>query len=199
MDVGAGDGGYVVYRARTEPNTFAIAIDASRDALASGAWRAKHAGLMNAAFLIEGVERLPSELVGVANEVTIHFPWGSLLRGVLMADPVVLCPVAGVLKQEGTLHLLASSTARDGHADLSPDWMRRIAGRYAECGLELDEARPAGRSDIVASRSAWAKRLGPARPVVFARYSRRSSRRGLISDGTSPAWHGIQSTLNRPS
>lgn len=197
MDLGAGDGGYVVYRARTEPNTFAIAIDASADALASGAWRAKRARLRNAAFLIEGVERLPSELAGVANEVTIHFPWGSLLRGVLMADPVVLCPVAGLLKPEGKLHLLASSTARDGHAYLSPDWLGRIAGRYAECGLELDEARHAERSDIIVSRSAWAKRLGLDRPTVLARYSRRSSRRGLISDGTS--LQEIQSTRNRPS
>lgn len=94
------------------------------------------------------------------------------MRGVLVADPGVLCPVAGLLKPEGHLRLLASSIPRDGQTDLSPDWLRKIAGRYAECGLELDEARPAARSDIVASRSAWAKRLGPARPVVFARYSR---------------------------
>ena len=46
-------------------------------------------------------------------------------------------------------------------------------------------------------------RRGPrgsaSRPVVFARYSRRSSRRGLMSAGTSPDLQGTHSTRNRPS
>ena len=199
MDVGAGDGGYVLYRARTEPTTFAIAIDASPDALSAGAWRAKRTGLKNAAFLVEGVERLPAELEDLADEVTVHFPWGSLLRGVLTADPAVLCPVARLLRHGAELRVLVSATARDGHIDFSSDRLSKLAPDYAECGLELDAVRPADRFETAASQSSWAKRLGAGRPVVFARYSRRSSRRGLISDGTSSARQGIQSTLKRPS
>ena len=199
MDVGAGDGGYVLYRARTEPTTFAIAIDASPDALSVGAWRAKRAGLKNAAFLVEGVERLPADLEDLADEVTIHFPWGSLLRGVLGADPAVLCPIARLLRQDAELRVLVSATARDGHIDFSSDSLSKLAPDYADCGLELDAVRPAGRFETAASQSSWARRLGAGRPVVFARYSRRSSRRGLISDGTSSARQGIQSTLKRPS
>jgi len=197
--VGAGDGGYVLYRARTEPTTFAIAIDASPDALSAGAWRAKRMGLKNAAFLVEGVERLPTELEDLADEVTVHYPWGSLLRGVLRADPVVLCPIARLLRQDAELRVLVSATARDGHIDFSSDWLSKLAPDYAGCGLGLDAVRPADRLEIAASRSSWAKRLGAGRPVVFARYSRRSSRRGLMSDGTSFGRQGIQSTLNRPS
>ena len=199
MDVGAGDGGYVLYRARREPTTFAIAIDASPDALATGAWRAKRARLENAAFLVEGVERLPVELADLADEVTIHFPWGSLLRGLIAADPRVLCPVARLLKPDAELRLLVSATVRDGHADFSPDWLRKIAPDYAECGLELDAVKPADRFETAASRSSWAKRLGAGRPAVFARYSRCSSRRGLMSAGTSPDLQGTHSTRNRPS
>ena len=199
MDVGAGDGGYVVFRARTEPNTFAIAVDSSPDGLVSGAWRAKRARLPNAAFLVEGVERLPPELTDVSNEVTIHFPWGSLLRGLLTADPAVVIPTARLLKNGGELRVLLSATARDGYADVRPESLIRIETQYAALGLELEEVRPAAPSDIAASRSSWAKRLGPSRLVVFARYSRRSSRRGLMSAGTSPDLHGIQSTWNRPS
>ena len=88
--MGAGDGGYALHRARTEPATFAIAIDASPDALADGAWRAKRRGLRNVAFLVEGVERLPPDLAAIADEVTVHFPWGSLLRGVLEAEASVV-------------------------------------------------------------------------------------------------------------
>jgi 16S rRNA (adenine(1408)-N(1))-methyltransferase len=199
VDLGAGDGGYVLYRARTEPGTFAIAIDASADALSSGAWRAKRARLANAAFLIEGVERLPDDLGLAANEVTIHFPWGSLLRGLLEADPTVVAPIARLLKSDGELRVLLSATARDGYVDVAPESLRQITMDYAALGLLLREARPAAPSDINAACSSWAKRLGPSRPVVYARYSRASSRRGLMSGGTSRGVHGIQSTRNLPS
>lgn len=98
MDVGAGDGGYVLHRARTEPTTFAIAIDASPDALSSGAWRAKRARLGNAAFLVDGVERLPPGLASLADEVAVHFPWGSLLRGLVDGSGAVVEPIANLMK-----------------------------------------------------------------------------------------------------
>jgi len=199
VDVGAGDGGYVLYRARIDPNTFAIAIDASPDALASGGWRAKRACITNAAFLVDGVERLPDELAEVANEVTIHFPWGSLLRGLLTGDPAVLVPIARLMKPDAELRVLLSATARDGYADVAAESLRRIAPEYAAVGLELEEAGPAAPSHTAASRSSWAKRLGLSRPVVYARYSRCSSRRGLMSGGTSPDRQGTHSTRNRPS
>jgi len=197
--VGAGDGGYILYRAKSEPSTFAIALDASPDALSVGAWRAKRAGVANAAFLVEAVERIPSELAGSANEVTVHFPWGSLLRGLLAPDERVVLPLANLLKPAGGLRLLLSATSRDGYADLTPDDLSALAGCYAEQGLGLAEIRVATRMDIAASRSSWAKRLGLGRPVVFARYSRRSSRSGFTSAGTPSAAHLIHSTANRPS
>jgi len=197
--VGAGDCGYVLYRARTEPSTFAIALDASPDALSDGAWRAKRMRITNAAFLVEGVERIPNELTGLADEVTVHFPWGSLLRGLIAVDERVLSPLATLLKPDGELRLLLSATPRDGYSGLTPDDLWALAGSYAEYGLELAEARVATRVDIVASRSSWAKRLGQRRPVVLARYSRCSSRSGLTSAGTASAAHLIHSTANRPS
>jgi 16S rRNA (adenine(1408)-N(1))-methyltransferase len=199
VDVGAGDGGYVLHRARTDPTTFALAIDASPHALASGAWRAKRARLTNAAFLIEGLERLPFELAQVADEVTIHFPWGSLLRGLLTADPVVVGSATRLLKPDGELRVLVSATPRDGYADVTPEWLSQIAREYAVLGLDLDEVRLAAAPEISASRSSWAKRLGQARPVIYARYSRCSSRRGFISGGTSLERQATQSTRNRPS
>jgi 16S rRNA (adenine(1408)-N(1))-methyltransferase len=199
VDVGAGDGGYVLYRARTEPGTFAIAIDASPDAMASGAWRAKRERVANAAFLVDGVERVPCELWCLADEATVHFPWGSLLRGVVDASGAIVGPIAQLMKPGAELRVLLSSTDRDGFGDLTPGELYRTAADYAAFGLELEEARPAGPPDIATSHSAWAKRLGASRPVVYARYSRSSSRRGLISGGTSPELQGTQSTRNRPS
>ena len=177
MDVGAGDGGYVLYRARTEPTTFAIAIDASPDALSAGAWRAKRTGLKNAAFLVEGVERLPAELEDLADEVTVHFPWGSLLRGLVDGSSSVVGPIAVLMKAGAELRVVMSTLDRDGFEELTPSRIASRCGAYAEHGLRLVEADWASSAIVVESRSAWAKRLGVgrARRAVIARYRRHAT------------------------
>ena len=173
--MGAGDGGYVVHRARLDAKLFAIAIDASADALADGSWRAKRAGLANTAFVVAGVERLADELRAVADEVTVHLPWGSLLAGLVSADGAVLGPLAMLLKPEGELRILLSATERDGFAALTASALIALAPAYARLGLALVEARAATPDDSRASRSSWAKRLGVGRDrsAVLARYRRR--------------------------
>jgi 16S rRNA (adenine(1408)-N(1))-methyltransferase len=174
VDVGAGDGGYILRRARTEPTTFAIAIDASPDALASGAWRAKRARVANAAFLVEGVERLPRELGCVADEVTVQFPWGSLLRGLVDPSSAVVRPIAGLMKLGAELRVLLSAVERDGFVELDPSLVISRCGAYAEHGLRLIDADWASNAVVAESVSAWAKRLGVGRTrrAVIARYRR---------------------------
>ena len=174
MDVGAGDGGYVLHRARTEPDTFAIAIDASPDALASGAWRAKRARVANAAFLVEGVERLPLVLACLADEVTVHFPWGSLLRGLADGSSSVVGPIARLMKAGAELRVLMSAIDRDGFGEVSPSLSASRCASYAKHGLHLVEIDWASEGIVAESRSAWAKRLrvGQTRQAVIARYRR---------------------------
>jgi 16S rRNA (adenine(1408)-N(1))-methyltransferase len=174
VDVGAGDGGYVLYRARSEPNLCAIAIDASPDALSEGAWRARRARLANAAFVVEGIERLPRELVCLADEVVVHFPWGSLLRGIVGGSSAVVGPIAGLMKSGAELRILLSAVDRDGFIEVTPAVMNSRRAAYAEHGLHLIEARWASGTIVAESRSAWAKRLGVGRTrqAVIARYRR---------------------------
>jgi 16S rRNA (adenine(1408)-N(1))-methyltransferase len=174
VDVGAGDGGYVLYRARTEPTTFAIAIDASPDALVRGAWRAKRARLTNAAFLVEGVERLPDELGCLADEVTVHFPWASLLRGLVCGADEIVGPIAGLMKAGAQLRVLLSAVDRDGLGELFPTRLLALRDAYGEHGLRLTDAGLASVGMVAESRSAWGKRLavGRARPAILARYRR---------------------------
>ena len=174
IDVGAGGGGYVLRRARTEPRTFAIAIDASAYALARAAWSAKRGHLANAAFLVEGVERLPPELGCLADEVTVHFPWGSLLRGLLDGSSAVVGSVAGLMKNGAELRVLVSAAVRDGFGEVNPSVITSRCENYLQHGLRLVDARWASSEVVRDSRSAWAKRLGVGRtrPAVIARYRR---------------------------
>jgi 16S rRNA (adenine(1408)-N(1))-methyltransferase len=157
-----------------EPTTFAIALDASPDALVEGAWRAKRALLKNAAFLVEGVERLPCELACLADEVTVHFPWGSLLRGLIDGSSSVVGPIAGIMKVGAELRVVMSAVDRDGYEVLTPSLIASRSGRYAERSLCLVESEWASTEIVAKTRSAWAKRLGVGRErrAVIARYRR---------------------------
>ena len=154
-----------------------MAIDASPDALTSGAWRAKRASIANAAFLVEGVERLPRELACLADEVTVHFPWGTLLRGLVDGSSSVIGPIAGLMKAGAELRVLLCAADRDGIDQVTPSRISSRCVTYAEHGLHLIEAAWASNEIVAESRSAWAKRLGVgrARQAVVARYRRDST------------------------
>jgi 16S rRNA (adenine(1408)-N(1))-methyltransferase len=99
----------------------------------------------------------------------VHFPWGSLLRGILGHDAAVLAGVAQLLAPGAEATALVSVVARDGvPAVPSP---AELASAYARHGLSLAEARAATPAEIAASHSSWAKRLRPgtARPVTLLR------------------------------
>ncbi len=167
IDVGTGDGRAVLARAAAEPSTLALGIDASAAGMAVSSRRAHRRGPHNARFFVAAAEVLPGPLAGACSLVTVSFPWGSLLRGVLGLDPAVLCGVAGLLAPGGSLEILMSVTERDRVAGVAPldvhEW-DRLAVAWAAAGLELVTLRPASSGEVAASRSSWARRLGE-RPV----------------------------------
>jgi hypothetical protein len=79
---------------------------------------------------------------------------------VLGHDEAVLRGVAALLAPGARASVLTSVIRRDG----VPEPREDLAAVYAGHGLSL-HARPAGAQQVAASRSTWAKRLGP-RPVT---------------------------------
>jgi 16S rRNA (adenine(1408)-N(1))-methyltransferase len=157
----------VLAAAAAEPDRLAVGVDANAAAMAEASRRAgrrpERGGLPNALFVVAAAEALPPELDGLADLVTVHFPWGSLLRGLLTADPAVLGGLARVMRPGATLSMLVSSTARDRGAGVGPIGERALAALavdYALHGLELTRVRPATAADVAAAHSTWGKRLG---------------------------------------
>ena len=106
--------------------------------------------------------------------MTVSFPWGSLLRGLIGGSSSVVGPIASLMKPEATLCVLISTVDRDGVGEVTPSVIAAQRGAYAAHGLHLVVARWATDVDVAASHSAWAKRLvvGRGRPAVIARYRR---------------------------
>jgi 16S rRNA (adenine(1408)-N(1))-methyltransferase len=182
VDLGCGDGRYVLAAAAAQPDRLVVGVDANAAGMATASRRAaakpSRGGLPNALFVVAAAEALPLELDGLADLVTVHFPWGSLLRGLLDADPATMTALARVLRPGATLQMLVSSTARDhsiGVAPIQAATLHALAESYATWGLAVTEARPATAADVAAAHSTWGKRLGAGtrRPAWLLRARRR--------------------------
>ena len=166
VDIGTGNGRAVLERAAVEPSALVLGVDASAAAMVESSRRAARRGPPNALFFAVGAERLAeSPLAGQADIVTVTFPWGSLLRGVLGLDRPALDGVASVLRPDGMLQVLASVMPSDGvfrldclDAAAAP----AVRAAWHAAGLELMRFRPATPDEITGSGSSWARRLQAA-------------------------------------
>lgn len=167
--------------AAARPGALAIGVDANAAAMAEASRRAARAsargGLANALFVVAAAEALPPELDGIAASLSVHFPWGSLLHGLLRAEPAILSGIARVARPGACITLVLSITPRDRIAGLSAldaEAIARLAGGYAVHGLVLTEGRPATAGDLAAAHSTWARRLGAGsqRPAWLLRFRR---------------------------
>ncbi|HET9083481.1 MAG TPA: class I SAM-dependent methyltransferase [Candidatus Limnocylindrales bacterium] len=169
VDVGTGDGRAVLARAAEEPRAVVIGVDAAAASMSEASRRADRRGPRNVLFLAAGVETLPgSPLAGTADLVTVAFPWGSLLRGVLGLDQSALCGLASVARPGAHFELLVSVVPADGIAGierLDASSRPAIEGAWASAGIKLISMREATSADVAATSSSWARRLGPDRPV----------------------------------
>ena len=144
----------------------------------------RRGGLPNALFVVAAAECPPEELAGLADELTVLFPWGSLLRGTLALDDVAASGIARLVRVGGRVEAFVSITERDGLG--LPLFCLEdgalIAGRWACHGLTLEGFAPATADEIPTTGSTWARRLDAGR-------ARGAGRRPPESgDPQRPAW-----------
>lgn len=200
MDLGTGDGRFVLATAAANPDRLVVGIDPVAAAMAEASRRAtlpaRRGGLPNAVFVVAAAAALPKELAGIAVRVTINLPWGSLLRAALALEPAGAAGIAGLLAPGGVVEVLLAPATRDG-LEPAMDVPRRLedglAADWASFGLQLLGAAPATAADIEATRSTWARRLGlragdPDRTAYRLRLSRavdRPRRTAYMTPGSS--------------
>lgn len=163
VDIGAGDGKFALWRAERDPRRLVVAVDANAAALGAGYSRAARRRLSNILFAVAPAEDLPVELSGAADEIRIHFPWGSLLRMVLDADQGLLDQLAALLEPGGRLVVALSIVPRDRVAGLAEldgagaeEILERLRARGHFHGGTVAELTPGAVRDL---HSTWANRL----------------------------------------
>jgi 16S rRNA (adenine(1408)-N(1))-methyltransferase len=143
-----------------------LGIDADARAPAEAsrrvARRARLDGDRRAWFVAAGVETLPAGLTGLADLVTVRFPWGSLLRGALGVDRDVAASIARLVAPGGHLEIVLSLVARDRH-DAGDSFgaadLERMTATFGALGLAPTEARRLSAAEVAATPSTWARRL----------------------------------------
>lgn len=177
LDVGAGDGAWAYRHAAAHPDDFVIAIDPVaenvREWSAKAAKKAGKGGLPNVLFVVGSVEQPPPELRAVADEIVVTLPWGSLMRGLILGDDVVLAGVASFGRDGARVRIVLNTRIYDDPVpieardlpDLTSEYVRDTLGpAYARQGIEITDARPMLADEVTAIGTTWGKRLSHRRP-----------------------------------
>ena len=169
VDFGTGDGAFAYRTARRWPSALVIGVDANPALMREVSQRASRkparGGVPNVLFGRLSLEEAPGDLIGLADVLTVFFPWGSLLRAVAAPDNG-LRKLAAVGKRGGRIHFLYGYGSREsavvkelGVPELgSGDSLSYLEKAYAAAGLEV-EAHYAAREDVALAESTWAKKL----------------------------------------
>jgi 16S rRNA (adenine(1408)-N(1))-methyltransferase len=175
IDLGTGDGRAARALAEAEPTTLVIGMDADAASMAETSRRAARAlargGRANLLFVVAAAETPPAEVLGLADDIRILFPWGSLLRGVLGRDERVVRGIAALARPGARVTATVSVTAVDGVRGigaLDAATIADVAGDLRTAGLRLTGSRLVDRNEVRATRSTWGRRLlgaGGDRPV----------------------------------
>ncbi|MBA3634417.1 MAG: methyltransferase domain-containing protein [Acidobacteria bacterium] len=172
VDIGTGDGRFVYRSARENPNKFFIGIDANAKPLEKISMKATRksakGGLPNVLFVQAAVESLPEELNAAADEIHIHFPWGSLLRAVIVGDESVLNSLRRICAPECLIEIVIgideerdkSEIERLELSQLSPDYLENILiPKYKAAGFEVLDKGILSPSDWSKLETSWARKL----------------------------------------
>lgn len=159
--------------AKADPAKFFVGIDANAKPLEKLSTKITRkpakGGLPNAMFVQAAAEDLPDEFSGIASEIYVNFPWGSLLRAVAVGDADVLGSFYKLLAASGTLTVtIGVDPLRDraelerlGIPSLDAGYFRDVlVRRYEMLGFACEDLRELDKTEWPRIETSWARKLG---------------------------------------
>lgn len=164
LDIGTGDGRFVQAMAKMQPKSVVIGVDACRENLVAVSRNTPE----NALFVIANAESLPHELNGIAQHLTINFPWGSLLEGLLNNESNLLNGLRRVMQPKAKLEIRLNSSAL-----AQAGWRLEAGAEQVQAVLlnndfAMKEARLMLAEELASFPTTWAKRLAYGRDARAA-------------------------------
>jgi 16S rRNA (adenine(1408)-N(1))-methyltransferase len=154
IDLGTGDGRFVQHLARACPERAVIGIDTCRGNLRDTSRTAPE----NALFVIADALALPAGLPA-ATHLTINFPWGSLLRGLVEGNSGLLTGLVA-LGQTGASLRIWLNAAGLAEVGLSLEkGSERVGSVLRRAGARVGAPRIMQAENLRGCPTTWAKRL----------------------------------------
>jgi trans-aconitate methyltransferase len=155
IDLGTGDGRFVRCLAEKYTENFFIGIDACRENLRVNSQNE----LPNTLFVIASAQALPTELNGLASQVSINFPWGSLLVSLLNNDTSLMKGLSDITRPQAHMEIYLN-----GEALQTAGWTLEAGTDQVEDVLNasgwLTRSRAClGANALRSLSTTWAKRL----------------------------------------
>jgi 16S rRNA (adenine(1408)-N(1))-methyltransferase len=186
VDVGCGDGRHTLRWAERRTDTLVVGLDAETTRLDRALSTARRRKL-DVVFVTAAAQRAPDVLHHRAAEIAVVMPWGSLLDGVLGADPAVLRSVLALGAPGATLDAVVNVRPWDAPDSIdrklaatpepTPEHLGSLVAAYAELGWELEPMGWLTDAEARKLGSTWASR------VVAARASRLLRLRATSKEG----------------
>jgi len=123
-------------------------------------------GAPNALFVWASVENLPSELHKMASEITINYPWGSLLNVLVKPDHDILKGITRLARPGASLKILINISVFENHEYCQklglPEFnieksKARLTSCYRAAGIELKRVHIPEQD--VPHRTTWGQKL----------------------------------------
>ncbi len=195
VDIGAGDGKFIYQMAKANPNLLCIAVDADLQSLCEYSRKSERkperGGVPNAIYVVAAIESLPEELFDLADKITVHLPWGSLLSGIVHTEPDILSNLCAISKPGAELELLLSYSRKyEAHEmrrralpDLTMQLIeKKITPGLMKVGIRVTDCRVLTNEDLKKIPLTWGKRLAHGREreiflisAVFEKITPRTS------------------------
>lgn len=171
LDLGTGDGRYARFLAERHSGWFVIGVDSCRENLREHS-RAK---LPNLLYVIASAQNLPHELDGLVSQITINFPWGSLLESLLTNDIRLMCGLGSVANTHAAIELRLNGGALTEAGSALEAGTDRIHSNLLRGGWQVGAPVQIGAPTLRGLPTTWARRLAHGRdPRAMTMWGKRA-------------------------
>jgi 16S rRNA (adenine(1408)-N(1))-methyltransferase len=175
VDLGTGDGRFIYDNAVKNVSTLYVGIDPSQKQLEVYSKKSQKRKLNNTLFVLGSVEYLPCELTGIADEIYILLPWGTLLKAIVEQSDWAVSGINALFKPKGKLEIILgyslenepTETQRLNIPDLNEEVIHNIISKYVLYGYKLLGFSVIDKYNLRKLKTTWGNKLafGTNRPV----------------------------------